>query len=238
MLDYFSEICQWKIDFLCLFKNFSFCTRFRYLLWPSQIYQKKFTGFWAWILIVKLIKAQQKNHMWPWRVFIHVSYACYSVLLTDMNQLEKLGFVTDIDLSKILNIRPHFILPNFQVAFADIEQITNFLHVDLENWDFQFILNGICGFFNSQKKFFYLYFNKMYYSWHYAFCLFISHIVALHGMCFSRAGLSICHNGSVESIKDVLKYRETNLLKDFLLIRCDIKCMIEHEWYFINFFAF
>jgi hypothetical protein len=57
-------------------------------------------------------------------------------------------------------------------------------------------------------------------------------------MSFSRASLPIGHNGAMESVKDVIKYRQAYLFEYFLLDAICIKNVIIHEGYFLRFDIF
>lgn len=69
----------------------------------------------------------------------------------------------------------------------------------------------------------------MYNSGHNSLCLFIIHIISLHGMSFSWTSLAVSHYRSVKAIKYILKYRKAYLLKYILLGWMRIECMIKHE---------
>ncbi len=66
-------------------------------------------------------------------MFVHVSGTCYSILLTMGNDSKKLVLVTDVEFSEIFNVASLFVLSNLEVILADVEEISNFLHVKLED---------------------------------------------------------------------------------------------------------
>ena len=64
---------------------------------------------------------------------------------------------------------------------------------------------------------------------HDSFHSFVSQAFSLHGVCFSRAGLSIGHDGPIEAVQNVGKYRFPDMLKHPFLSRVNVKHMVEHE---------
>lgn len=49
------------------------------------------------------------------------------------NDSKKLVLVTDVEFSEIFNVASLFVLSNLEVILADVEEISNFLHVKLED---------------------------------------------------------------------------------------------------------
>lgn len=74
--------------------------------------------------------------------------------------------------------------------------------------------------------------EKQYHSWHDASVLFLSVVVALHGMSFARAGLAIGHDGAMEAFKDVIEDWIGHFFEYLFLCGVHIEDAIIHEWYF------
>jgi len=57
-------------------------------------------------------------------------------------------------------------------------------------------------------------------------------------MRFSRTGLSICHDGAIESIEDIVENWISDIFEDLLLSAVHIEDMIEHEGDVFRFMVF
>lgn len=54
-------------------------------------------------------------------------------------------------------------------------------------------------------------------------------------MCFSRTGLSVCHDGPVEAIKDIIEDWVPNAIEDFFLCAVHVEHVIIHERNILHF---
>jgi hypothetical protein len=67
-------------------------------------------------------------------MLIHVSGAGASIFLSVLNDFKQFKLVIDIFFCEVFNeTRLLFGLPDFKIVFADVQQISDFLHVELEN---------------------------------------------------------------------------------------------------------
>ncbi len=74
-------------------------------------------------------------------MFVHVGGTGDSVLLSETDELEDFSFLSHVDFGEVLDVRSDFILADLQVAFTDIEKITDLFHVELEDGYFEFVLD-------------------------------------------------------------------------------------------------
>ena len=83
------------------------------------------------------------------RVFVHICCAGDSVLLAAGDNSEELVFIADIVFSEVLDEAALLVLPDLEVVLADVQQIPDLLHVELEDRNFEFELDGVGRFFDG-----------------------------------------------------------------------------------------
>ena len=74
-------------------------------------------------------------------MFIHVGGRSDSIFLSEIDEFGYFCSITDIDFSEVFDVRADFIFPDFEIAFSYVKKVTNFLHVELKNGDFQLELD-------------------------------------------------------------------------------------------------
>lgn len=74
-------------------------------------------------------------------MLVHVGGTCDSIFLSQMNEFENLSFVADVDFGEVFDVRAKFVLSDFEIAFTHIKKIPDFLHIELEDWNFQLVLD-------------------------------------------------------------------------------------------------
>jgi hypothetical protein len=62
---------------------------------------------------------------------------------------EELVFIADIVFSEVLDEAALLVLPDLEVVLADVQQIPDLLHVELEDRNFEFELDGVGRFFDG-----------------------------------------------------------------------------------------
>jgi hypothetical protein len=83
------------------------------------------------------------------RVLVHICCAGDSVLLAVGDNSEELVFIADIVFSEVLDEAALLVLPDLEVVLADVQQIPDLLHVELEDRNFEFELDGVGRFFDG-----------------------------------------------------------------------------------------
>lgn len=73
-----------------------------------------------------------------------------------MYEFVKFNFISNVGFCKILNVRALLVFPYFQISFTDVKEISDFLHIQLTDRNFQFELYCLWGLLDFEKQIFYL----------------------------------------------------------------------------------
>lgn len=96
-----------------------------------------------------MIDREEKDEVGTGRVFVHICCTGDSILLAIGDNPEELVPVADIVFSEVLDETTLLVLPDFEVVLADVQQIPDLLHVELENRNFELELDGVGRFFDG-----------------------------------------------------------------------------------------
>ena len=64
---------------------------------------------------------------------VHIGHTSDSVFLPKMDELVELNFFRNIDFGEMFYIRPGFVLSDLEVRFPNIQKVSDFFHIYLED---------------------------------------------------------------------------------------------------------
>lgn len=66
-------------------------------------------------------------------MLVHVGGAGDPILLTMSDNSKELMLIADVYFSEVFDVASLLVFPDFEIVLAYIQQVPNFLHVELEN---------------------------------------------------------------------------------------------------------
>ena len=162
--------------------------------------------------------------MWSWWTFIHISWSYRSSTASNLHKFIDFFRSRDIDFSKILDINTFlFIRTNFKVSFMAIHQVSQLLHIELDNGDLDTKLDIF-------RTFGYWFKNLSNHPRDNSriLCYFFSNL-AFHSECFPWRSLSIGKYCSIKSLNDTFDDRFSSVGVNFLLGAIRVKYSVKWE---------
>lgn len=162
--------------------------------------------------------------MGTWWPFVHIGSGNRSAISGDFDELIDLIRRTDVFLCDVLNEHSTFLVrSDLQIIFVLVQQISQFLHIQLSYWDFYSELDVFVGLSDGVE-------HVPHHSRDYTgvFTQLLGDL-ALHCVGFARGRLSVRENGTVEALNDAIDDGWGGVAVNFLLRGINVKNLIKAE---------
>lgn len=195
-----SERRKRLINILRFIQPLPLSPRLPHLLRPRKIHQIQLPSLRGIILRIILINRNNKNRMRSRGPSIHMGIPHLPIPRPNPHQLINIILIRRILLRQIRNIHPSIlILLHYQIILHRIQQVLNFLQINLAVRNFHPVLNIRLAVVNNSE-----------YSFDHSRDdtpqLRVVNACTSHCEGFSRGGLAVCENCAVESLHYLLDY--------------------------------
>lgn len=225
----FAQCSQTRVDLFSLIQGFTFCSSFTYFLTSGQINKIQSSSFSTEIFQIILTDGNYEEHMRSWWSLIHHCGCNSSLISCFFYQLINFFRGRNIILSQIFNENSSlFIRSDLQVWLVRINQISEFLHVQLNEWNFDSKLYVFSAWIDSIEY-------MSYHTWNYTWlCSNQLSYLTFHSMGFSWRCLTICKYGSIETLNYTVHNRCCCVIINIWLLGIRIENFI--KWKFQTIF--
>ena len=221
----FTQGGQTGIDLFGLIKCLPFGSSFAYFLASCQVNQIKSASFGTEIFKIVLTDGDYEKQMGSWGSFIHVGGCNRTVVPGLFDEFVDFFRGRDVNLCEVFNKHtPLFIRPDFQIWLIWVYQISQFLHVQLDQRHLNSELDVLSTGVNRVK-------HMVDHSWNDSrFCSDLVTDLTLHRMRLSRRRLSICEYRTVESFNHAVYDRLSCVIVHFLLFCVYVEDLVKREF--------